>query len=235
MRQCWYWTESQHPNCGSGESDSIIMAYDDALNVDFWGGLRPPNIGNPTLIGDCKPRYRGESGDARLRDNWKDHLAPAELVAEMHRELLEVHNVQSAPQPIQAAYVDWSDDPFGAGSHLWNRGVKSWAIVKEMTQPIPDLPCYVCGEAYATIQGWVEGALETAEIVLQERLDLPAPAWLPAQLKSALGFVRRPERSESNPKFSDSLEKTRVLLVSIGADLEDKRLFGGMFRGRASP
>jgi len=178
LRQCWYWTESQHADCGSG--DAIIMAYNDALNVDFWGGLRPPNVANPTLIGDCKPRYRGESGDARLRENWNNHSAPTELVAEMHRELLEVHNVQSAPQPIQAAYADWSDDPFGAGSHVWNRGVKSWAIVEEMTQPIPDLPCYVCGEAYASIQGWVEGAFETAEIVLQKRLGLPAPAWLPA-------------------------------------------------------
>jgi Flavin containing amine oxidoreductase len=157
------------------------MAYNDALNVDFWGGLRPPNDANPTLVDDCKSGYRHESGDTRLRDNWKDHSAPTELVAEMHRELLEVHNLQSAPQPIQASYVDWSDDPFGAGSHVWNRGVKSWAIVEEMTQPIPDFPCYVCGEAYATIQGWVEGALETAEIVLQVRLGLPAPTWLPAR------------------------------------------------------
>jgi hypothetical protein len=178
VRQCWYWTESQHPDCGTGESDAVIMAYNDALNADFWGGLRPSDTNNLKFANDCRSQSVEQNRSTQLRDNWNGHSAPAELVAEMHRELLEIHNVRSAPEPIQAAYADWSDDPFGAGSHLWNRGIKSWSAVERMTQPIPDFPCYVCGEAYATIQGWVEGALETAEIVLQKRLRLPQPTWL---------------------------------------------------------
>jgi hypothetical protein len=79
MRQCWYWTESQHANCGSGESDALIMAYNDALNVDFWRGLRPSDAANLKLADDSKPQSRGESSEARLRDNWNDHSAPAEL------------------------------------------------------------------------------------------------------------------------------------------------------------
>jgi hypothetical protein len=47
-----------------------------------------------------------------------------------------------------------------------------------MTQPVDDVPCYVCGEAYSTDQTWVEGALQTAEIVLQKRFHLPPPAWV---------------------------------------------------------
>jgi hypothetical protein len=179
IRQCWYWTESQHGNRTSDETNAIIMAYNDALNVDFWDGLRASNSGRPKLADGCLGNAQ-ENSDARLRDNWNDHLAPGELVAEMHRELLEIHNVRFAPQPTRAAFADWSDDPYGAGAHLWNRGVKSWVIADQMTQPISDFPCYVCGEAYATVQGWVEGALETAEIVLQKRLDLPPPRWLVA-------------------------------------------------------
>jgi len=40
-----------------------------------------------------------------------------------------------------------------------------------MTQPIDDLPYYLCGEAYSTMQTWVEGALLTADLV-QQRLNL---------------------------------------------------------------
>ena len=47
-----------------------------------------------------------------------------------------------------------------------------------MTQPVDDFPCFVCGEAFSTNQTWVEGALETAEIVLQKRFGLAAPDWL---------------------------------------------------------
>lgn len=180
MRQCWYWTESQHPNCGSADSDAIIMGYNDGLNVEFWGGLRPSGAASAEVIEGCKPQSRGENNNVRLGDNWNSHRGPAEMVAEMHREVMAVHNVRSAPQPVQAAYADWSDDPFGAGAHLWKQGVKSWSVVEEMTQPVADFPCYVCGEAYSTTQTWVEGALETSEIVLQKRLGLPAPRWLPA-------------------------------------------------------
>jgi hypothetical protein len=73
--------------------------------------------------------------------------------------------------------MDWSVDPYGGGVHFWNRGYKSWEIVDQMTQPVADFPCYICGEAYSTNQTWVEGALQTAEIVLH-RLGLPKPSWI---------------------------------------------------------
>jgi hypothetical protein len=50
--------------------------------------------------------------------------------------------------------------------------------MNEMTQPLADFPCYVCGEAYSQGQTWAEGALQTAEIVLQERFGLAPPPWV---------------------------------------------------------
>ena len=35
------------------------------------------------------------------------------------------------------------------------------------------------GEAYSYGQGWVEGALQTADLVLQEHFDMKPPSWLP--------------------------------------------------------
>jgi len=92
--------------------------------------------------------------------------------------LMAMHNVQYAPDPVEAAYADWSDEPYGGAVHLWNRGYKSWELVDEITQPVRDFPCYICGEAFSTNQTWAEGALQTAEIVLQKRFGLDAPAWV---------------------------------------------------------
>jgi lysine 2-monooxygenase len=45
--------------------------------------------------------------------------------------------------------------------------------------PLPDANLYICGEAWSTNQGWVEGALNTAEHVLEDHFGLPRPGWLP--------------------------------------------------------
>lgn len=52
------------------------------------------------------------------------------------------------------------------GWNSWNIGVKSWKVKEAITQPIGDYPLYICGEAYSDAQGWVEGALQTADLVL---------------------------------------------------------------------
>jgi hypothetical protein len=114
----------------------------------------------------------------RLRVNWDAHEAPAAMVAEMHRQVMLMHGVRTAPEPLEAAFMDWSDDPYGGGVHFWNAGHKSWHTLEDMTQPVRELPCYLCGEAWSTNQTWVEGALQTAEIVLQQRFCLAPPAWL---------------------------------------------------------
>jgi hypothetical protein len=39
---------------------------------------------------------------------------------------------------------------------------------------------HICGEAYSDQQAWVEGALCTAELMLQEYFDINYPTWLPS-------------------------------------------------------
>jgi len=40
---------------------------------------------------------------------------------------------------------------------------------------------HICGESYANQQGWVEGALTSAEHVVQRYFNLPTPPWLGPQ------------------------------------------------------
>ena len=75
---------------------------------------------------------------------------------------------------------DWSADPYGGGWHFWLPRVKVWETIARVRQPIPRVPVYICGEAYANQQGWVEGALTSAEHVLEDHFGLRRPSWLPA-------------------------------------------------------
>ena len=100
------------------------------------------------------------------------------MVVEVDSELREIHHVRYTPTPYAAAYVDWSVDPYGGGANYWNIHARSPDVIPRMTQPVPPLPVYVCGEAYSRRQTWVEGALETAEMILQQKFGLPKPEWV---------------------------------------------------------
>ena len=209
VRQLYYWPivpgAAQPPATGS----ALLMAYNDAVNVDFWAGLAGADEGDsragaavPQHLRRTSPHVRMfarrlpavSSGvdrfTGRLRQNWDDHPAPHEMVKEMHRQIMRIHDIQYAPEPIDAAYMDWSIDPYGGGVHFWNRGYKSWEVLERITQPVDDFPCYICGEAYSTNQTWVEGALQTAEIVLQKHLGLLQPTWLTPTPASAAIVAR---------------------------------------------
>ena len=55
-------------------------------------------------------------------------------------------------------------------------GVKSYEVTEAMVQPDERYRVYVTGDCYSHGQGWVEGALGTAELVLR-RLGLEKPKW----------------------------------------------------------
>lgn len=209
MRQVYYWPVDPGAKTPPATGPALLMAYNDATNVDFWEGLSgapcegeghshglqaATNGGAARHFRKIRPRVRtferrgplaaaanavnGSASIDRKRKNWDDHRAPHQMVMEMHRQIAQMHDVQDAPAPIDAAYMDWSIDPFGGGVHFWNRGYKSWEVLEQMTRPVADFPCYVCGEAYSTNQTWVEGALQTAEIVLQQHFGLAKPSWV---------------------------------------------------------
>jgi monoamine oxidase len=197
VRQLYYWPTNPGAKTPPATGKSLLMAYNDATNVDFWAGLGgaiTPAMQSPGALQHFRhlapgirmfeaqhageERSDGGGFSQRLRNNWDEHKAPHEMVMEMHRQIKLMHNIQYAPKPVDAAFMDWSADPYGGGVNFWNRGYKSWEVLHQMTHPVGDFPCYICGEAYSTNQTWVEGALQTAEIVLQKHLGLAKPSWI---------------------------------------------------------
>jgi hypothetical protein len=223
VRQLYYWPVDPSASAPAKTGKALLMAYNDATNVDFWEGLSGASekrsdvpLGHLRRLlpvvdlfipqgQESKPTSGGDEFTQRMRQNWDNHRAPKTMVKEMHRQIMRIQNVEDAPDFIDAAYMDWSIDPYGGGVHFWNRGYKSWCVLDKITQPVKDVPCYICGEAYSTNQTWVEGALQTAEIVLQKHLGLSEPTWI----------TRNPE-----PDTSQSAMEQKLLQVQAVKDVK---------------
>ena len=78
--------------------------------------------------------------------------------------------VATIPDPIGTAFMHWGSDPLEIGWSFWRPGFVSDDMAAMAIQPDPRLPVHVAGETFARAQGWIEGALETAEIVTERIL-----------------------------------------------------------------
>jgi monoamine oxidase len=168
IRQVYYW--SAEPNWENTDGNSAILAsYDDDVNVTFWEGLRDRKAAHKQL--EAKKCYGGAQTP---HEHWKDYCASHAMLEEAHRQLVEIHGVKDAPEPYDGAYRDWTEDPYGGGVNFWRIGERSWEVSQRMLMPNPSWPVYVCGEAYSREQGWVEGALQTADCMLTRYFQLPS-------------------------------------------------------------
>ena len=86
------------------------------------------------------------------------------------------------PDASEIMYRIWSEnDPVtrSDAAHFWRAGIKWWESYKEALQPQGEGgTIHLIGEVFSHNQGWAEGAVETAEHLLQEVLQLAAPSWL---------------------------------------------------------
>jgi monoamine oxidase len=161
MRQVYYW------KVNPDDQQGVVMIYDGGLAKSYW-----EQLDNTT----------GTKRRAALSERvpgvplWSDYAASPRIIFEAHRQLLELHGLEAdeVPTPFASACISWSRDPFGGGSHFWNQGVRSHDVAEKILQPVPDWPVYICGECWSHEQGWVEGALQTAEAMLQRHFGLPA-------------------------------------------------------------
>lgn len=161
IRQCYYW------DVDTKTKYAVLLVYDDGRDLDYWAGLRGAQAAR------FEPAVEVDDSSA-----WGKYPAPKRMVEEIHRQLLVMHgNPPGVPPPLAGAYRDWGEDPYGGGANFWRVGVKSYEVAQSIMRPKPSLPVYICGESYSHGQGWVEGALETAEEMLEQRFGLSKPPW----------------------------------------------------------
>lgn len=173
LRQSFYFgTQCERKGNLKNTNSLMMVSYNDLGSVPFWKALEE---------GD---EFRGRPNpfvpdhDALVKKH--RFTVTEQMVQAAQQQLRELHGLRFIPEPYSAVYHDWSDDPYGGGWHAWKAGMKFWELMPRVRKPVENEDVFICGEAYSLAQGWVEGALQTAELMLEEHFDLKRPDWLPS-------------------------------------------------------
>jgi monoamine oxidase len=89
------------------------------------------------------------------------------VVQEATKQLSEMFGAADIDMPFMATYRSWGIPGIGDGDHLWKIDVNDEDVRRRLSKPRADHAVHVCGESYSDDQCWVEGALRSAEMVLQ--------------------------------------------------------------------
>jgi len=172
IRQTYYFGTEAEQEGGLPFMNSLLMAsYNDISTVPFWKGLEN---------GDPYKGYRPSCLEPGVTSVMPTMEFPAteQMVQIANRQVAEVHALPELPLPCSAVYHTWNEDPYGGGWHEWKANYRLDEIMCRMRKPVPEHDIHIVGEAYSYGQGWVEGALDTAESTLQEFFGLKRPTWL---------------------------------------------------------
>lgn len=172
IRQTYYFGTEGEQEGGLPNMNSLLMAsYNDISTVPFWKGLEK---------GAPYEGYRPACLPAGVDDVIPTMEFPPtlEMVQVANQQVAAVHALPGLPMPYSAAYHTWNEDPYGGGWHEWKADYRLDEVMCRMRKPVADLDIHIVGEAYSYGQGWVEGALDTAESMLQDFFGLEPPSWL---------------------------------------------------------
>ena len=166
LRQTYYWGKEAN---GTG---LMMASYHDGPSIDFWQGLIDgPRLGD----GAWANEMRGPNGEPLAPSLVHSLPASEAMVDEVLRQLQESHGMRNPlPRPFAATYKNWGEAPYGGGWYRWKVGANSAEVIDYLRRPFPDTGLHVCGDAWSNGQGWVEGALETAEAMLVNEFGMPA-------------------------------------------------------------
>lgn len=149
----------------------MLASYDDEQFTTFWKELErgPRQSARVPAIEDVQPLQ----GPRKV---------PAIMVKMLRKQLAQMHfgpdaNYKLVPEPLEAAYMDWSLPPFNAGYHAWAAHYDIGDVQRKIRKPSQlikgkDANIFIVGEAYSNDQAWVEGAYCTAESVLNDFFDM---------------------------------------------------------------
>ena len=185
LRQIYQFGEERQTgkaNPGHSRSKScLLLAYCDARYAEYWKNLDMCKNGEINFTNS----YKNSVSAADWSEIWKilsRFGTGDDLVLRAREQLSRVTNNQdtSTLKPNTAFLMHWSDPPYYAGWHAWKMGIKPWVVSRMMVEPFLERRLFTCGEAFSSEQGWIEGALKSAERVL-ESMGLKEPDWVDAE------------------------------------------------------
>jgi len=149
----------------------MLASYDDETFTTFWRELE---------LGPEQTQHLPTSEDLQTLQG--PRKVPPKMVKMLRKQLAELHfgpnsDYSAVPEPLEAAYMDWSLPPFNAGYHAWAAHYDIADVQQKIRKPSQlvegaNADIFIVGEAYSNDQAWVEGAYCTSESVLNDFFDI---------------------------------------------------------------
>lgn len=136
--------KAEHP---APAGQAAITFYADGVDAGYWGAT-----GASGWVGADHPATRAMQAQVSVVH-----------CPRLGREL---------PEPSHAFVQEWAGSPAGGAFHLWALGSDPHSAMAAALRPIDDVGLHVCGEAWSSRQGWIEGSLETADALLDRHFGL---------------------------------------------------------------
>lgn len=156
FREAW-WPAVKSAKAGRG----VAASYTDLPMQQCYLGDTAP--GEAAL---CLAAF----ADAENAAFWASEQAPQQ---EALRQLRALHPDIDIPAPEKTLMQMWP-----AAWHAWRPGTDGRAIAARLRAGAPAFPVHICGESFSALQGWAEGAVNSAEMLMQESFGLDRAAWI---------------------------------------------------------
>jgi monoamine oxidase len=194
---------------------AALTIYCDYLNINFWKALQQ---NGPLFDSEMQRKYSSKRPQTIF-------AASDEVVEAATRFFKQLFNTNYVPRPVMTSARIWDgsvltktppSESFDFGVHQWGLYANDGEVIPYLVEPFENL--YTCGEAFSDYQGWVEGALRSADLVLAKAFKLkpisevyrkehdgvtPSEAMKVAYAKRSAELIRK----YIDPDFGDRQEK----------------------------
>ena len=142
----------------SNDNPAALTIYCDYNNTNFWQGLQ--NVG---------PLFDSKLQKEHSKAPQTIFAASQAVVDEAIKQFKQLFNTHHVPNPVMTSYRNWDgEDNFGYAYHQWAQNVDDKKVISRMTTLVKGEKIYSCNEAWSDMQGWVNGALRSTDLVLKE-------------------------------------------------------------------
>lgn len=164
---------------------AALTIYCDYMNINFWKGLQHAGKPYPAPLQNQKHNERlAPASDLVVAEATKffkllfnTHYVPEPILTSAriwsgNFGFYDYHEIHRDPagagqllhEAGQYMVNTKLGEQVGYGVHQWAIGARDNLTIKALIEPIPGI--YTCGESFSDYQGWVEGALRSANLVL---------------------------------------------------------------------
>lgn len=160
-----------------GDGHGMVLLYMDRPSTEFWRHYVNDGDRHDRAEVDQNPRIVDAFALFVARDVKRSLEAnePSSLKLTAHaKKIFSDMTLDEAAAYVRASILtygvrDWARAPYGAANHGWQPGVRSWKVMdsfKAFDFGSGAKNVHIVGEAYSDYQGFIEGALNTAELAL---------------------------------------------------------------------